>query len=307
MKHPDFRIVFFGTPEFAACSLEAIINAGYHVVAVVTAPDKPAGRGKKLKKPEVKVVAEKLSLPLLQPTNLKDPEFQHRLKNLNATLGIVIAFRMLPEAVWSMPKLGTFNLHASLLPQYRGAAPINHAIINGETVTGLTTFFLKHEIDTGNIVLQKEIEILESDNAGILHDRLKIHGADLVLDTLKLVVSGNWPETPQHSAVPLKSAPKLNREFCEITSNLSAIEAHNKVRGLAPVPGSWISTEFGKIKLFKTKVSDISIIDAQKLYFHDKKVYFPCSDFYLELVELQPEGKSRMDSLDFLNGLANRF
>lgn len=299
------RIVFFGTPEFAAHSLQLIARNGYQVVAVVTAPDKPAGRGMKLKSSAVKESATALGLKVLQPINLKDAGFQEELRELKPDLGIVIAFRMLPMAVWSMPRLGTFNLHASLLPRYRGAAPINHALINGESETGVTTFFLKHEIDTGDIVLQEKVKISEDDNAGSLHDKLMMAGGQLVLKTLQLIDAGKWPETPQQISADLPAAPKLNRAFCEITGGLTMVEAHNKIRGLSPYPGAWIATDQGTIKLYKSKITERPAGEKEGLFVENRRLLLNCSDGCLEILELQPEGKPRMSSGDYINGLAN--
>lgn len=299
------RIIFFGTPEFAAHSLKAILDEGYQVVAVVTAPDKPAGRGQKLKESAVKRVAAEYNLKILQPVNLKSPEFQNELRELKPDLGVVIAFRMLPEAVWSMPVMGTFNLHASLLPDYRGAAPINHAIINGESNTGLTTFFLKHEIDTGDILMQERIEIEPAETAGELHDKLMIRGADLVLDTLKMIKTGNWHSIPQNDDSQLHVAHKLNREFCELNTQDKALNIYNKIRGLSPYPGAWVKTDYGVLKIFKAEITsqkpgnDVMTIE-------DKCLFLNCADLRLKITEIQPEGKPRMKASDFINGLANR-
>lgn len=301
------RIVFFGTPEFAAYSLEKIIQDGWNVVAVVTAPDKPAGRGMKLKSSAVKEIALKHNLPVSQPTNLKSDDFLTWLKALDADLGIVIAFRMMPEKVWSMPKLGTFNLHASLLPQFRGAAPINHAIINGFSKTGVTTFFLKHEIDTGDIVLQKEVPILPDDNAGSLHDKLMETGAELVLATLKLVNAGNWPTSPQFLTGKELPAPKIFREFCQLSPDKSCVENHNKIRGLSPVPGAWVECEFGQLKIYKSCLTNLNASDTEAfLSIEGKKILLKCMDGWLEILELQPTGKPRMSHLDFINGQINQ-
>lgn len=305
MKSTPLRIIFFGTPEFAAYSLALIHAQEHHIVAVVTSPDKPAGRGMKMQQSAVKKTAERLNLPLLQPPNLKDQEFQKTLRDLNADLGIVIAFRMLPEAVWSMPRLGTFNLHASLLPKYRGAAPINHAIMNGEKETGVTTFFLKHEIDTGDIVLQKTVSIEENDNAGSLHDKLMKTGAELVIETLRLVAKGNWESIPQYISPELPMAPKLSRESNEINSLQPAQQIHNKIRGLSPYPGAWAHTEWGQIKIFDSSISPRRS-GKPGFYIENDKIYCGTADNDLEILELQPAGKPRMNSKDFVNGTANK-
>lgn len=305
------NIVFFGTPGFAACSLKAIAGAGYHIAAVVTAPDKPAGRGMQLQQSEVKKAALELHLPVLQPANLKSPGFLEQLRNLKPDLGVVIAFRMLPMAVWDMPRLGTFNLHASLLPQYRGAAPINHAIINGETETGVTTFFLKHEIDTGDIVLQQKVAIAPEDNAGTLHDKLMLTGADLVLQTLALTSAGSWPSQPQQVTENLKPAPKIHPDFCVLSAEMGATEAHNKIRGLSPYPGAWLPDQ--SMKVLKSEVlnpvpDDSLYIGATGLIADSsrKKLCWAFADGILELLEVQPKGKKRMESREYLNGLANK-
>jgi methionyl-tRNA formyltransferase len=304
------RIIFFGTPVFAAFSLKILVENNFAPVCVITAPDKPAGRGQQLHMSDVKKEAIALNLPILQPVNLKDPAFLNELTQLKPDLGIVIAFRMLPESVWSLPHLGTFNLHASLLPQYRGAAPINHAIINGETETGVTTFFLKHAIDTGNIVLQETVNIDKTDNAGSLHDKLMIKGADLVLETVRLVESGKWPQKAQTATQTLKPAPKLNAEFCRLSAELSALEAHNKIRGLSPNPGAVLPD--GSLKVFNS-----ALMNEQKdnpgdytpgklrLDFIQKRLFWGCKNGELELLEVQAQGKKRMSVRDYLNGQKN--
>lgn len=300
------RIVFFGTPEFAAFSLKKMIAAGFNIVAVVTATDKPAGRGMKLQESAVKKVAVSAGLPVLQPEKLKDPEFIEKLRSCDADLGVVIAFRMLPEIVWSMPRMGTLNLHASLLPDFRGAAPINHAIIQGETRTGVTTFFLKHEIDTGDIIMQREVAISPEDDAGTLHDKLMETGADLLTDTLHAVAGGNWQEQPQKLTGRERTAPKLNRAFCEITGDLKVTEAHNKVRGLSPYPGAWIDDDGEPLKVTKTAISAVQLKEDGPLAISQRKLYFRCSDGWLELLRVQPAGKPAMDAQAYINGLANK-
>lgn len=302
------RIVFFGTPEFAAFSLEKIVKEGFNVVAVVTAPDKPAGRGRQLKASDVKECALKLDIPILQPSNLKSQDFLDSLTELNADLGVVIAFRMLPQTVWSAPKLGTINLHASLLPNYRGAAPIQHAIINGEDITGVTTFFLKHEIDTGDLIDQKEVSIEKEDNGGSLHDKLMQVGADLMIQSLqKIKIMGeNVPTFPQVYHDNLNSAPKLNREFCQLNLNQTCIQVHNKIRGLCPYPASWIQSPWGELKILHTEyvgVNEEHIHSKEHIFVMNKKMFMKCSDGYLIVKMLQPQGKSRMDATAFINGL----
>ena len=232
------RIIFYGTPQFAVASLEKIIENGFELVAVVTAPDRPAGRGMQMHQSDVKVCALKYNIPILQPTNLKALEFIEQLESLKPDLQVIIAFRMLPEMVWNFPPLGTMNLHASLLPNYRGAAPINRAIMNGETKTGVTTFFLKHDIDTGNILMQKEMEILKDDDVGTLHDKLMNIGADLVVESLKKIQRGDMATTPQIVLPEHKHAPKLFTKDCEIDWQNPVEQIHNQIRGLSPYPGA---------------------------------------------------------------------
>src|SRR5687767_4304162 len=247
----DLSIIFMGTPEFAVPSLEILVESKFKVVAVITAPDKPQGRGQKLIPSPVKECAMKHGIPVLQPTNLKSPEFLEELKSYNANLQIVVAFRMLPEAVWNMPAIGTFNLHASLLPQYRGAAPINWAIINGEKETGLTTFFLKHEIDTGSIIFQEKEPIHNDDNVGTLYERLMIKGAQLVLKTTQAIASGNYPAIPQQQEDEIKHAPKIFKETCEINWNQPNERVRNFVRGLSPYPAAWTRLQDKVFKIYK--------------------------------------------------------
>jgi methionyl-tRNA formyltransferase len=256
------RIIFMGTPEFAVPCLEILVEQKFNVVAVITAPDKPQGRGQKLVPSPVKEAALKHNLPILQPSNLKSPAFIEELKSYQANLQIVVAFRMLPEVVWAMPKLGTFNLHASLLPQYRGAAPINWAIINGETETGVTTFFLKHEIDTGSIIFQEKEPIHESDTIGTLYERLMHKGAKLVLKTAKAIEVGDYPSLPQNTSEEIKHAPKIYKETCEINWNQSAKKVVDFVRGLSPYPGAW--TVFNG-KTYKIFLCEKSMVDNQSM------------------------------------------
>lgn len=291
-----------GTPEFAVPSLDILVKNKYNVVAVITAPDKPAGRGQKLVESDVKKFALEHNLPVLQPTNLKDPDFIAELKTLNADLQIVVAFRMLPEIVWNMPPKGTFNLHGSLLPQYRGAAPINWAIINGETETGVTTFFLKHEIDTGNVIMQAKEAISETDNVGSVYDRLMYKGADLVLKTVQAIENNKYTLTPQIvDESSIKHAPKIFKETCKIDTQKTAIENHNLVRGLSPYPGAYFVFNDKSYKVFTTQVVEKQIskeIDTDNKTF----LYLKCSDYVLSILEIQPEGKKRMLIQDFLRG-----
>ncbi len=307
-EYNHLRIVFMGTPEFAVASLDALVKAGCNIVAVVTAPDKAAGRGLHLQQSAVKKYAVEKGLKVLQPEKLKNPEFISELKSLNADLQIVVAFRMLPEVVWSMPPMGSVNLHGSLLPQYRGAAPINWAVINGETETGVTTFKLKHEIDTGDILLQQSFPIGENETAGEVHDRMKEIGAQLLVKTVQQLAAGVLAEKPQTSnqqpATPLKHAPKIFTETCKIDFAKTADEVHNLVRGLSPFPGAFCSLNGKTLKIFRTEkeVSNPDIEPGQ--YKTDEKTFlkFACSNGYISVTELQLEGKKKMNIEDFLRG-----
>jgi len=315
------RIVFMGTPDFAVPSLDILVQNGYTIAAVVTAPDKPAGRGKQLAESAVKKYAIRNHLKLLQPLKLKDEAFISELKALDANLFVVVAFRMLPEIVWSMPEFGTFNLHASLLPQYRGAAPINWAIINGETETGVTTFFLQHEIDTGNIIFQEKIKIEEKDNAGTVHDKLMNLGAALVLKTVTAIQLNKAEAKSQisnlKSEICLHHAPKLFKETGLIDWNKPAIEIHNLIRGLSPYPAAFTYLGGKVLKIYNSQISPQSIvhsslqiiltIDHQPSSIEistDNKTFlsFKCADDYLDILELQLEGKKRMSVEEFLRG-----
>lgn len=294
-----------GTPEFAVPSLEILVDNKFNVVAVITAPDKPQGRGQKITYSPVKESALKHNIPVLQPTNLKTPEFLEELKSYQANLQVVVAFRMLPEMVWAMPALGTFNLHASLLPQYRGAAPINWAIINGEKETGATTFFLKHEIDTGSIIFQEKETITKDDTVGELYERLMIKGAQLVLKTVQSIEKGNYPSIPQTESVEVKHAPKIFKETCQINWNQSSEQIRNFVRGLNPYPTAWCELNGKNYKIFKVSVSEGSVNQKEigsvntdnKNYLHIRT-----SDGLISIDELQPEGKRRMDIKEFFRG-----
>jgi methionyl-tRNA formyltransferase len=298
----DLKIIFFGTPDFAVASLKAIVEAGYHVAAVVTSPDKPAGRGYQLKSSPVKQFAENIGLPVLQPVNLKAPEFHEQLKAYHADLQIVIAFRMLPESVWNMPPMGTFNLHASYLPAYRGAAPINRAIMNGETETGVSTFFLKHEIDTGNIILQQKAAILAEDNAGTLHDKLMLQGAELVVMSLEKILQGNLSLTSQEEGI-FPHAPKIFTEDCLLKWEEGAEKLHNQVRGLSPYPAAFTYFQDKKLKVFTTEISAEKAVETGKIEVSGGRLIAHCADLQLILLEVQPEGKKRMPAKDFINGL----
>lgn len=302
MNEP-LKIIFMGTPEFAVPSLEILVRNDINVVAVITAPDKPKGRGKKLGTSPVKDFAVANDLPVLQPTNLKSSEFQQELASYKADLQVVVAFRMLPEAVWAMPRLGTFNLHASLLPQYRGAAPINWAIINGEKETGATTFFLKHEIDTGNIIFQQKEPIKEDDNVGSLYERLMHIGAELVLKTVQAVQTGDYPQLPQISNEPLKPAPKLFPETCEIDWAKSAEAIRNFVRGLSPYPGAWTMHDGKKFKIFEVASTELQTKGPIGTMLEiDNSIVVKTADGTINVLELQAEGKKRMKTQDFLRG-----
>ena len=308
------RIVFLGTPEFAVPSLEILVQNGFSVVGVVTAPDKPAGRGQKLSVSPVKKFAVEHDIPVLQPVNLKDPEFLSALFELNADLQIVVAFRMLPEAVWNHPPMGTFNLHASLLPQYRGAAPINWAIINGEMETGITTFFLQHEIDTGRIIFQEKVPISSEDTAGSLHDRLMLLGSTLVLKTVQAIAKGKVQAIVQDDLVKnqeLKLAPKLNRANTRISIRMGAEKIHNLVRGLNPHPTAYAelsNPEHGitfTIKVYKTKFELIEHHRIPGSIETDQKTQlsFYVRDGIVHILELQLSGRNKVLVKDFLNGV----
>jgi len=294
-----------GTPEFAIPSLQILIEKGYNVVAVITAQDKPRGRGRKLTPSPVKSFALDHKIPVLQPSNLKSQEFIEEIKSYKANLQIVVAFRMLPEVVWSMPKFGTINLHASLLPDYRGAAPINWVLINGETQTGLTTFFIKHEIDTGNVIFREEVDILISDDAGSLHDNLMIKGGALVLKTVKAVEEDTYDVTVQKESQEFKKAPKIFREMCEIDWSQDSKKIYNFIRGLSPFPGAWTVLNNKMYKIFKVRIiSESDQSGKVGSYETDEKTFFKvqCSKGIVSVIELQPEGKKRMNIEDFFRG-----
>lgn len=302
------RIVFMGTPEFAVASLQALVQAGFNVVGVITAPDKPAGRGMKMQESAVKKFALEKGLRILQPLKLKDPQFLEELRSLKADLQVVVAFRMLPEVVWNMPPLGTINVHASLLPQYRGAAPINWAIMNGEKETGVTTFKLQHEIDTGNILLQEKVSIREEETAGSLHDKLKITGAELLVKTVQSLFQGTLQETPQGMIVTneseIKHAPKIFTETCRINWNKTTDEVYNLIRGLSPYPAAFTYINGKMLKIFSATKEKTGTATAPGNWESDQKTYlkFACTDGYINILELQLEGKKRMTTEDFLRG-----
>lgn len=302
----QLRIVFMGTPEFAVGILDTIYQNNYNIVGVITAPDKPAGRGQKVKYSAVKEYALEKDLKLLQPTNLKDQSFLDELKNLEANLQVVVAFRMLPEVVWKMPKLGTFNLHASLLPDYRGAAPINWAIINGEEVTGVSTFFIDDKIDTGEIILKAQIEIKPDENAGELHDRLMELGSETVIKTLALI-ENDKAETVAQPAEETKTAYKLNKDNCKIDWTKPGAEIHNHVRGLSPYPAAWCIIKDNNewnVKIYETAFEEETHDYTIGKIITDKKVIkVAVSDGYIIIKNLQLPGKKKMTSQELLNGL----
>lgn len=297
------RIIFMGTPDFANPTLEILVENDYEVVAVVTGPDRPAGRGKKLQPSPVKVCAEKLSIPVLQPEKLRNPEFVQALKDLKPDLAVVVAFRMLPEVVWSIPKMGTLNLHAALLPDYRGAAPINWVIINGETKTGATTFLIDKKIDTGAILLKTELDILPEWNAGDLHDEMMVRGADLVLKTVKALEAGEVTPQPQDHSAFTHPAPKIFKEDCRIDWSKDIEQIHNFVRGLSPYPTAWTTLNDKKIKVFATRplfrepqgAAGTVIVEGHRLLVN-------CADGQIEITELQMEGKKRLATDIFMRG-----
>src|SRR5690606_8788174 len=302
---PDLRIVFMGTPEFAVPSLRILAENNFNVVAVLTAPDKPQGRGRKVAFSAVKACALEYGLPVLQPTNLKSPEFLEQLKAFHANLQGEVAFRMRPEAVWSMPDLGTINLHATLLPQYRGAATINWATINGEAETGVTTFFIRHEIDTGNIIFQERVSIDSGDTAGTLHDKLKTVGAELVLKTVRAIASGNYPVQPQPVIEELKTAPRIHKETCAIQWNKSSREIVNFVRGLSPYPAAWTTFNGRHFKILQTTALELDANGRKpgewdtdnKSYLHVRT-----ADGWVAILELQAEGKRAMTTKQYFAG-----
>jgi methionyl-tRNA formyltransferase len=303
------RIVFMGTPEFAVGILDTIIKNNYEVVGVITAADKPAGRGQKIKYSAVKEYALENNLKLLQPTNLKDETFLAELKSLDANLQVVVAFRMLPEAVWKMPKLGTFNLHASLLPNYRGAAPINWAIINGETKTGVTTFFIDDKIDTGAMILNAAIGINSNESAGELHDRLMALGSEAVIETLALIEKGNVRTTIQQDNSEIKTAYKLNRENCKIDWTKPATEIHNLIRGLSPYPSAWCffkdKEQEWNIKIYEAKIiNEKHSFTIGQIITSKKEIKIAVKDGFIEILSIQFPGKKKMQANELLNGIA---
>jgi len=298
------RILFAGTPEFAATVLEKLINSGANIVGVLTAPDKPAGRGLHMQSSPVKILAKAHNIPVLQPEKLRDPDFQAHLQSLQPELGIVVAFRMLPETVWKMPVLGTFNLHASLLPAYRGAAPINRAIMAGEKLSGISTFMLQQEIDTGDLLLQEKIEIGENETAGSLYDRMMHQGADLVWKTVIGLCDESIRPFPQDDSKACP-APKIFRENCRIQCDRNAFEIHNQVRGLNPYPGAFLEHENKNLKIHASQQTEKpckEIAPGTLGKIGPQELGLACGDFWLKIVELQPEGKRKMSGAEYLAG-----
>ena len=313
MEKKDLRIVYMGTPEFAVESLKRLVEGGYNVVGVITMPDKPMGRhGSVLQPSPVKAYAVSQGLKVLQPEKLKDEAFLEELRALRADLQIVVAFRMLPEAVWQMPRLGTFNLHASLLPQYRGAAPINWAVINGDTETGITTFFLKHEIDTGEIIDQVRVPIADTDNVGVVYDRLMMLGGDLVLKTVDAILAGNVKTIPQEtlsSTEPLRPAPKIFKDTCRIDWTKGVKPVYDFIRGLSPYPAAWTKlcepdSSPVTMKIYESSKEFVEHTFAPGTILTDKKTYFKVAstDGFVHLLSVQLAGKKRMNVTDFLRG-----
>ena len=302
------RIVFMGTPEFAVGILDTIIKNNFEVVGVITAADKPAGRGQKIKYSAVKEYALDNNLSLLQPTNLKDSEFLEELKALNANLQIIVAFRMLPKVVWEMPKYGTFNLHASLLPNYRGAAPINWAIINGESKTGVTTFYIDDKIDTGAMILSAEIPIDSDENAGQLHDRLMVLGSETVIDTLKLIEKEQVSPTIQEDNSEIKTAYKLDKDNCKIDWRKSSAEIHNQIRGLSPYPVAWCyfndNNQEWNVKIYESKISfEEHALPIGTVLSTKKEIKIAVKDGFVQIISIQFPGKKKMASSELLNGI----
>jgi len=304
------KIIFMGTPDFAVESLKKLVESGSNVIAVITAPDKPAGRGKKLQASPVKIYAESQEITVLQPLKLKNPSFIEELRSYNADLQVVVAFRMLPEIVWDLPQFGTINLHGSLLPQYRGAAPINWAVMNGETETGVTTFFIEKEIDTGKIIFKETLAINATDNAGSMHDKLMILGSNLVLKTVRSIEKGSYPQIDQEEFEELKSAPKIFKEDCKIDWTKSIVEIHDFIRGLSPYPTAWTSFEVlgngqkGSIKIFSSEIAENKTIKVPGTIISDNKTFLQiaCKNGFIGVLSLQMPGKKRLTIEDFLRG-----
>ena len=311
MQNNDFKLVFMGTPDFAVVQLNAIVEAGFHVAAVVTVADKPAGRGQQLNQSAVKQAALNLQIPLLQPTNLKDESFLAELKSFGADLFVVVAFRMLPQVVWSMPAKGTINLHASLLPKYRGAAPINWAVINGETETGVTTFFIEQEIDTGKVIDRQTIQIEHHDTVGQLHDKLMHLGAKTLVGSIEKIANNTVVAIEQHRLIggELKHAPKIFKPDCQVNWNQDANQVYNFIRGLDPYPAAWSTWELKSndtaktFKIFSVELTTLPVVE-HRISADKEGLLFPCKDMYIRIKEIQPEGKRRMKAHEFLAGYA---
>lgn len=310
MEKKDLRIIFMGTPEFAAETLRALVENGYNMVAVITQPDKPVGRHHELPQASsVKRYAASMKIPVLQPVKMRDPDFLNELQGYNADLQVVVAFRMLPEAVWSMPRFGTFNVHASLLPQYRGAAPINWAVINGEKQTGITTFFLDHNIDTGRIIMKRTFDIPDDADVEYVYNGLMHLGAKTAMDTIDMIIDrdGNVESVSQteglQAETELYPAPKIFRETCRIDWYKTAKQVYDFIRGLSPYPGAWTEMAGSMLKIYKTKKTDRKSTGIPgEVMIERKRLYVNCRDSMLEIVELQQSGKKRMDTASFLNG-----
>jgi methionyl-tRNA formyltransferase len=299
-----------GTPDFAVATLQRLVENGFEVVAAITAPDKPVGRGQKMSESPVKKYALSQGIPVLQPEKLKNKAFLEELANYKADLQVVVAFRMLPEAVWAMPKMGTINLHGSLLPQYRGAAPLNWAVINGQIISGVTTFFIEKEIDTGNVIFSENIEIKATDTAGDLHDRMMWIGGDLMVKTVKAIESGVYPSVKQDFSQELKPAPKIFKETCKIDWQQDAKAIYDFVRGLSPYPAAWTTLDGKVLKIFETEIVNEELLELDNLVFeefklktdHKKHLLIQTSDSFLAIKSLQLEGKKRMSTEEFLRG-----
>ena len=314
VEKKNLRIVYMGTPDFAVEALRCLVEGGYNVVGVITMPDKPAGRGHKLQFSPVKQYALEHNLPLLQPEKLKDEAFVEALRAWKADLQIVVAFRMLPEQVWAMPRYGTLNVHASLLPQYRGAAPINWAVINGDTESGVTTFFLRHDIDTGDVAMQKSVPVSETDTAGDLHDKLMVEGAQLLIETIDGVISGNLKAVPQSQlpcSGPLRPAPKIFTETCKIDFTRGLADVYNFIRGLAPSPSAWTEVTDGEhdytLKIYRAakRVATHDLAAGTIVTDTKENLSVAVNGGYIDILELQLSGKKRMDTGDFLRGFRN--
>lgn len=295
------KIVFFGTPDFAVPSLEKIYNSNHEILTVVTAPDKPKGRGRNIAVTPIKQFALDNKIPVITPNSLKDKEFEESLKSLNPDLFVVVAFRILPRPIFSIPKYGSFNLHGSLLPKYRGAAPIQWSIINGDTKTGLTTFFLEDKVDTGNIILMEELEITENDNLGTLHDKMSAAGAELVLKTVNLIEDGNFTLEKQDNDLATP-APKIKKETCRIDWSKTALDIHNLIRGLSPYPGAFFEKDNKIFKVYLSNLSSITGLSPFQIKQTKNQIFIGTLTEALEILEIQPEGRKRMKTEDFLRG-----